>query len=134
MYCSQQVSDPSVALFLNLSHRCVVEAVVYYFIALYWCIICYIDVCQCVCKCAYVRSPCFLIFSVTVSPACCSRLMASLRGFPFRLLLLIARIRSPTWIAPVLQNTTTQPPHREIYIQPGLVHPAELLSNLNIVV
>lgn len=47
-------------------------------------------------------SSCFLIFRVTVSPAICSRWMASLRGFPFRLTLLMARIRSPTWIAPVL--------------------------------
>lgn len=60
----------------------------------------------------YVRSPCFLIFSVTVSPACCSRLMASLRGFPFRLLLLIARIRSPTWIAPVLRHREHMKPAR----------------------
>lgn len=32
--------------------------------------------------------------------------MASLRGFPFKLLLLMARIRSPIWIAPVLQHQT----------------------------
>jgi len=65
-------------------------------------------VCRCVCVCVgvCVPSPCFLIFRVTVSPACCSRLMASLRGFPFRLLLLMARIRSPTWIAPVLHTHT----------------------------
>lgn len=48
-------------------------------------------------------SVCFLIFKVTVSPAICNKWMASLKGFPFRLLLFIARILSPMWIAPVLQ-------------------------------
>lgn len=48
------------------------------------------------------RSSCFLIFSVTVSPATCRRWMASLSGRPLRLTLLMAKIRSPTWIAPVL--------------------------------
>lgn len=54
------------------------------------------------------RSSCFLIFSVTVSPATCRRWMASLRGRPLRLTLLMASMRSPTWMAPVLrggQNT-----------------------------
>lgn len=51
-------------------------------------------------------SVCFLIFRVTVSPAICSKWMASLRGFPFKLLLLMARIRSPMWIAPVLEHQT----------------------------
>jgi hypothetical protein len=32
--------------------------------------------------------------------------MASLRGFPFKLLLLMARILSPMWIAPVLEYQT----------------------------
>lgn len=48
------------------------------------------------------RSSCFLIFRVTVSPATCSRWMASLSGRPLRLTLLMAKMRSPTWIAPVL--------------------------------
>jgi len=52
-------------------------------------------------------SVCFLIFRVTVSPAICSRWMASLSGLPFRLTLLIANIRSPTWMAPVLDRKGT---------------------------
>lgn len=52
-------------------------------------------------------SVCFLIFSVTVSPAICSRWMASLSGLPLRLTLLMANIRSPTWMAPVLGRKGT---------------------------
>lgn len=50
------------------------------------------------------RSSCFLIFNVTVSPATCRRWMASLRGRPLRLTLLMASMRSPTWMAPVLRS------------------------------
>lgn len=55
------------------------------------------------------RSSCFLIFSVTVSPATCRRWMASLRGRPLRLTLLMASMRSPTWMAPVLRGGQRAP-------------------------
>ncbi|TNN42723.1 hypothetical protein EYF80_047083 [Liparis tanakae] len=41
---------------------------------------------------------------VTDSPAPCRRRMASLSGFPFRPTPLMARTRSPMWMAPVLQG------------------------------
>lgn len=51
-----------------------------------------------------IQSGCFLILSVTDSPAICRRWMASLSGFPFRLTPLMARTLSPMWMAPVLQG------------------------------
>lgn len=53
----------------------------------------------------YIRSACFLILRVTDSPAICSRCIASLSGFPLRLTPLMAKTRSPIWMAPVLQGT-----------------------------
>lgn len=52
----------------------------------------------------HLRSARFFILRVTDSPATCSRWMASLSGFPFRLTPLMARTRSPMWMAPVLRG------------------------------
>lgn len=70
-----------------------------------------------------VQSGCFLIFSVTDSPAICRRWMASLSGFPFRLTPLMARTRSPMWMAPVLQGKDSRDRNTSLYwtVQRGML-------------
>lgn len=62
-----------------------------------------------------IQSGCFLILSVTDSPAICRRWMASLSGFPFRLTPLMARTLSPMWMAPVLQGRESTDRNTSLY-------------------
>lgn len=70
-----------------------------------------------------IQSGCFLILSVTDSPAICRRWMASLSGFPFRLTPLMARTLSPMWMAPVLQGKKSTDRNTSLYwtVQRGML-------------